>query len=79
MLWVKCENTHTITKFHLQVFGVLLISTFIKCKIVDSHELCKGAIFMIIITNKFDRLQETEKYQWKTSYKEDFKNAYKKS
>ena len=24
-------------------------------------------IFVIIITSKFDRLQETEKYQWKTS------------
>ena len=31
-------------------------------------------IFIIIITNKFDRLQKTEKYQWKTSYKENFKN-----
>ena len=31
-------------------------------------------IFIIIITNKFDRLQETEKYPWKTSYKENFKN-----
>ena len=27
-------------------------------------------IFIIIITNKFDRLQETEKYSWKTSYKD---------
>ena len=26
-------------------------------------------IFIIIVTNKFDRLQETEKYPWKTSYK----------
>ena len=26
-----------------------------------------------IIINKLDRLQETEKYQWKTSYREDFK------
>ena len=31
-------------------------------------------IFIITITNKFDRLQETEKYPWKTSYKENFKN-----
>ena len=31
-------------------------------------------IFIIIISNKFDRLQETEKYLWKASYKENFKN-----
>ena len=30
-------------------------------------------IFIIII-NKFDRVQETEKYPWKISYKEKFKN-----
>ena len=42
-------------------------STFIKCKIVDSHELYKVTNFITIITNKLDRLQESEKYQWKTS------------
>ena len=31
-------------------------------------------IFIIIITNKFDRLQETQKYPWKTSHEENFKN-----
>ena len=31
-------------------------------------------IFIIKITNKLDRLQETEKYPWNTSYKENFKN-----
>ena len=30
--------------------------------------------FIMTITNKFGRLQETEKYPWKTSYKENFKN-----
>ena len=30
-------------------------------------------IFIIMITNKPNRLQETEKYQWKTLYKENFK------
>ena len=31
-------------------------------------------IFIIIITNNFNRLQETEKHPWKTSHKENFKN-----
>ena len=31
-------------------------------------------IFIIIITNKLDRPQETEEYQWKPLYKE---NLYK--
>ena len=37
-------------------------STFIKYKIVDSRELFRVTIFMLIITNKRDKLQET--YQW---------------
>ena len=47
--------------------------SFIKYKIVDGHKLYKVTIFITIITNKLDRLQETEIYQWKTSYKEKFK------
>ena len=48
-------------------------STFIMYKIVDSHELQKVTIFIITITNKTDRIEETKKYQWKTSHKENFK------
>ena len=48
-------------------------STFIKYKIADSHKLYLVTIFIIILTKKLDRLQETEKYQRKTSYKENFK------
>ena len=35
-------------------------------------KLYKATISIIIVTNKFDRIQETEKYQWKTLHKENF-------
>ena len=39
---------------------------------LQRHELYKVMIFIIMIIDKLDRLQETEKYQQKTSYKENF-------
>ena len=43
-----------------------------QCKIINSHKLYKVMIFIIIMINNLDRLQETEEYPGKTFYKENF-------
>ena len=42
-------------------------STFIKYKIVDSYELCKLTIFIIMITKKFNILKNDNGLNWKIS------------